>query len=300
VFASTTLSLLTLMILAEEPASPRMPFELRCESEALRIETSVAVSGELLRVCIRPALPTTLQFDSRPFRGVVEVEGRERLTDLSIGEHSITVLPRGDLSPGERIQFGIHFVEETTPTRIDLELVVHPTRSARLMEVHRSQTHEDKQELAHDERGLGGITALLAAGLLFLKDQSLLARTVENVKTNSDSIHLEVKRVYAYRAMAVEDLQRMKARIAFALLLRNKDPQPWRAQDASLESVAGEPIAVQTLWQSTRAPLGAGEEAWLVVETEIEAWDTQGPFTLDLVDASGTRHVRLGTLTLPQ
>jgi uncharacterized protein (TIGR02268 family) len=299
VFASTTLSLLTLMLLAEEPASPRMPFDLRCESEALRIEASMAASGEPLRVCIRPSLPTTLQFDSRPFRGVVEVEGRERFTDLSIGEHSITVLPRGDLSPGERIQLGVRFAEETAPTRIDLELVVHPTRSARLMEVHRGQPHEEKQELAHDERGLGGITALFAAGLLFLKDQSLLARTVEDVKTRSDSIHLEVKRAYAYRTTTLQGAKSRKARIAFALLLSNNDTQPWRAQDAVLGSASGEPLPIQTLWQSTHAPLGADEQTWLVVETELEAWETQGPFTLDLGDASGTRHVRLGPLTLP-
>lgn len=295
VFASSTLTLLTLMILAEEPTSLSPP-ALVCESEALHVEVHPTAPREPIRVCIRAGLPTTLRFDSRPLRSFIEVEEQKHVTDLSIGESSITILPGEKLSPGEHILLGVPFADGAAPTRLNIELVVHPTRSARLIDVHRRLAGEERRTGSCGEREPRGITALLIAGFIALEDQDLLARELVDVRTRPDDILLDVKRAYAYRTRASRAPK--KTRIAFTLLLSNKDLRPWMAQDIALMGPTEEPLPIQTQWQST-GPLATDEQAWLVVETELVAKEPPGPFMLHLGDASGARRVRVGPLTLP-
>ena len=98
-----------------------------------RVDLGEASTRAVHQVCVSPAQPTTLVFDSPLAWGAVKVEPEERLADWAQGREgrSVMVLPRADLLAGERVKLKVLFAGNAEPARAEFWLVGHPSQGAR-------------------------------------------------------------------------------------------------------------------------------------------------------------------------
>jgi uncharacterized protein (TIGR02268 family) len=104
-------------------------------------------------VCVSADEPTTFFFDSRVAVGAVEFQPEGRLVDWSQGKEglSITVIPKGDYLPGERVRVTVRFADGTLPTSASFWLVGHAARGTRRVEVYRQPRPPDVLKKERDE-----------------------------------------------------------------------------------------------------------------------------------------------------
>lgn len=310
--------LLLLALLADASATAQPPLP-SCEASPHRIELLAVPTDKTPEVCISPDLPTTFRFDSPLPPGAVELQERERFEDVSTGTRSITVIPPKDLRPGERLKLVVRFTDGAAPTSATFELVGHPARAARQVEVFRNRrTVEDYQQEVKEKEarirqlqselvrtqaeGSGlGITGLIASGLLKVdvkNVQGVLAKDLTSTITNPSANALLTPTVISYRSTTTrrekgEDVMR----VAVAMVMDNPGTAPWTAKDAALLVGKGQDVKEAKAWQL--APIPPGGSGLVMVETELLAHEARGTFTLKLWDENGGRLVTLGGVTFP-
>jgi uncharacterized protein (TIGR02268 family) len=313
VFASSSATLLALVLLvgASATAQPRFP---DCEAPPSRVELPAEPTGKVQEVCISPELPITFLFDSPLVPGSLELQERERFEDVAPGARSFTVHPPADLQPGERFKVVVRFVDGAAPTSATFMLVGHPAlgtrqvnvfRHKRTVEDYQKETQEERkksQQLGQElerlrmEKGPGGITGLIASGLMTVDNTGVKAEEITRNVTSPASNALSAERVYSYRVTTREE---NVVRVAMAVELVNPGTQPWTLKDAALVGKGQEPKPMKVSWQPSPIPPGAEKRGVVVVEWELTAREARGPFTLKLWDEGGMRLVTIGNVTFP-
>lgn len=309
----STASLLALVLHTGTSAAawPQLP---DCAASPSRIELPADPTDHVLEVCISTERPTTFHFDSPLAPGAVELQDRERFEDVSVGARSFTVLPPINLQPGERFKVVVPFPDGAAPTRATFMLVGHPALGARQVDVFRhKRTVEDYQREVREERskfeqlaqelerlrlenGPGGLTGLLAAGVMTLDNQGVKAEELTRSTTQFASNALHIRWAYSYRSTT----NRVGVvRVAVAVKLENLGTLPWTIKDAALVGKGQEVRPVKVLWQPSPILPGEEEPGVVVMEWELTAREAQGLFTLKMWDESGSRLVTIGHVTFP-
>ena len=192
-------------------------------------------------------------------------------------------------------------------------LVGHPALGTRQVNVYRhkrtvddyqrenQEEREKSQRLGQElermrlEKGPGGLTGLIASGLMAVEDQSVKAEDITKGIIKTPSNALSTERVISYRVTTrTEDV----VRVAVAVELVNPGTEPWTLQRAALVGKGQEPKPMKVSWQPLPIPPGIAPGV-VVVEWELTAREARGPFTLKLWDESGKRVVTLGNVNFP-
>jgi uncharacterized protein (TIGR02268 family) len=238
----------------------------------------------------------------------VDIPERERFVDVAVGKTSLLVVPPENLVPGERLKVAVCFADGAAPACATFWLVAHPGRAMQQVDVFRqprpvayyqqvaeaaqAETRQCRTEVQQLRAGCatqGGLTALLAAGLmdgrLGVAVRDLSATTLPSPKGAA----LTWTEVYSYRA---------RGRVAVEVWLKNPGEQAWNVAGAALRGPHGELMKGLTLWQPE--PLLPGPmEGRVVVELPATAEEARGTFTLTLWDADQARTVTLANVTFP-
>jgi uncharacterized protein (TIGR02268 family) len=263
-------------------------------------------------VCVSADEPTTFFFDSRVAVGSVKFEPGDRLADWAPGQQglSLTVIPKGDYLPGERIRVAVRFADGTVPAGASFWLVGHASRGTRRVEVFRQsrpaevlkrerdeaqaearQCQEDKARLLEERKGPGGLMEaawLEGFGVMASRDvRSDLKRNPAN------ALGVEAARSYTY----MREGESRPASVAVRLALSNPSAEPWTLAGAALVDSTGEEVAL-AVWQKAPIPPGA-TTGLVVVGTERAPEQLDCPCTLKLWEAGGPRTVTVGGVKFP-
>jgi uncharacterized protein (TIGR02268 family) len=222
---------------------------------------------------------------------------------------SLTVIPKGDYLPGERVKVTVRFADGTVPASASFWLVGHASKGTRRVVVFRQprppevlkkerdeaqaearQCQEDKARLLAEREGPGGLmgTAWLeGAGVVASKRLGLLTEQPAN------ALRLDEAWSYSYTGKG----ETHPASVAVRLLLKNPGAEPWTLAGAALVDKAGEQVDLAT-WQ--QAPIPANGAGAVVVGIEGEPAQLGCPCTLKLWEPGGPRTVTLGNVTFPE
>ncbi len=248
---------------------------------------------------VRVAAGTTtyLRFDAPIERTSVEVQGRkERFHTVDAGELFIALEPSLAPGPGERLGLKVRYRGGAHPAQAAFSLVSHDTLvDGEVKVARRPRTPESLEaELAEKDAELAALQARCGesgpAGLVFsgrLDLEGVRARTFEVPSGIQQG--LRVTGGIGYRA----------GRWAMAVVrVRNLPGQPpWVPVQARLLRADGTPVKVLHL-DMDREQLTPGDEGFVAVETEAPFWEEGDPFSLELLDSSGTRRLLIPAVLL--
>ncbi|MFL5347647.1 MAG: DUF2381 family protein [Hyalangium sp.] len=300
----TALLALALLVGATATALPRVS---PCETGTRRIELKAEPTGEVPELCIGPGLSTTLIFyGAELLPGGVTVDARERFTMVEVGTTMIRLVPSERMMPGERFRLTVRFKDGAAPASAafwlgrdagKVEPFVEVYREKRTVESYQQevqekdtrlhQCQEDNERLLAEKESPGGLTGLLATGLM--DDEGIppkdLTRSIGKHPGNFVNVH----KAYSYRSAR---------RVVVALVLESTEHiQPWRAVRAELVGPGHRTLRVYPPWQP--ALLGAGEDNRVVVEAEATETESRGSFTLKVWNEDGTRSLIVSGVTFP-
>lgn len=296
---------LALLVGATAIAQPRA---IPCEEGTRRIELKTEPSEEVPELCISPGLSTTfLLYGAELLPGGVTLDGRERFTLVEAGNTMLRLVPSELVVPGERLRLTVRFRDGAAPASATFWLAVYAGQVEPLVEVYRDkrtlesyqqqvqekdsqlrQCQEDNARLLAEKESPGGLTGLLATGLMGetgVTPKSLTKSVVEHPRNAA-----RVVRVVGYRSMS---------RVAVELILHpSLRMEPWRAVRAALVGPGRRALRVEPPWQ--REPLrDEAKDRRVVIEAEATEAETRGTFTLKVWDAAGLRSIVLTGVTFP-
>jgi len=281
----------------------------RCAATA-RFDLSAESPERALDVCASADEPTTFVFDSRVAGGAVEFQPEGRLADWAPGKEglSLTVIPKGDYLPGERVKVTVRFADGAAPASASFWLVGHASKGTRRVEVFRQprppevlkkerdeaqaearQCQEDKARLLAERQepgGLMGVAWLEGAGVVASKQLGLLTEQPAN------ALGLDEAWSYSYTPTG----ETHPASVAVRLRLLNPGAEPWTLAGAALVDSAGEQVELAR-WPL--APIPANGAGAVVVGIKGERAQLGCPCTLKLWEAQGPRTVTLGKVDFP-
>jgi uncharacterized protein (TIGR02268 family) len=307
VLASSPAALLALVLLvgATVTAQPRAS---RCETGTRRIELKTEPTGEAPELCIGPGLSTTLIFyGAELLPGGVTVDGRERFTMVEVGTTMLRLVPSERMMPGERFRLTVRFKDGAAPASAAFWLGVYAGKVEPWVEVFRErrtvesyqqevqekdtqlhQCQEDNERLLAEKESPGGLTGLLATGLM--DDKGIPPKELTRSIGKHPGNFVDVYQAYSYRSTR---------RVAVVLwLMATLETQPWRAMRAELLGPGRRTLRVYPPWQ--REPFRRGvEDRRVVIEADATEEEARGSFTLKLWDAEGTRSVIVSGVTFP-
>jgi uncharacterized protein (TIGR02268 family) len=222
----------------------------------------------------------------------------------------LTLLPSGELLPGNRLKLTVRFADGASPTSRDFTLVVYP-RAEPQVEVYRrprpgdSYRQEAEQAEARFQQCLAdlkreraeygpprGLTGLLA--LKQMDKRGVHARNITKDITLRPGESFTVITAVSYRAEGGEK-ETPVVRLAVELELWNKGALPWTPSHAQLVGQGGR-WDVQ-VWPP--ATIASGGSLRLLVEVELPGSVSSGPYLLVLWDESGPRAASLSGVTFP-
>jgi uncharacterized protein (TIGR02268 family) len=282
----------------------------RCAATA-RFDLAAEPSEGMADVCVSADEPTTFIFDARVAAGTVEFQPEGRLADWAQGKEglSLTVIPRGDYLPGERVRVTMRFADGTVPASTSFWLVGHASRGTRRVEVFRQprpvdvlkkerdeaqaevrQCQEDKARLLAEREGPGG---LMGAAWLE-RAGSLASRDLGSRLRGNPANALRVVEAWSYSYTRRNETR--SASVAVRLGLSNPGAEPWKVAGAALVDSTGEEVALATWQEAPISPNGAGA---VVVGAQGKPAQLVCPCTLKLWEAQGPRTVTLGNVAFP-
>ena len=283
---------------AEPPPVPR------CAATA-RFDLAAGAPEGAPEVCVSADEPTTFVFDSRLAEGAVEFQPEGRLADWAPGKEglSLTVIPKGDYLPWERIKVTVRFADGAAPATASFWLVGHAARGTRRVEVFRKprppdvcekerdeaqaearQCQEDKARLLAERGepgGLMGAVWLEGAGVVSSDNILLKVR-----KQPANALGLDEAWSYSYTPTG----ETHPASVAVRLSLTNPGAEPWTLAGAALVDSAGEQVELAR-WPLAPIPANVagavvvgikGERAQLGCPCTLKLWEAQGPRTFTL------------------
>lgn len=271
------------------------------------IELAAAPSGQVQRVCISPGQTTLFSFDTPLVPGSVTLEGADGFTWVEPGASTLKLIPSEKTPLGRELRMTVRFADGTAPSSATFMLVAQAAEAASLVEVHRWKSpaescqqelrakkeetrllREENARLRAQKEGPGGLTGLLASGVLGM--HGVVAQDLTNGIARDPMNPLAIPQVSQYRA---------EGRVALEMSLENPAGAPtWRVERATLthEGKQGQELKVLRVWQ--QEPLLPGQRGRVIVEAELPRKGDQGPYTLRLWDAESQRALTLAHVTL--
>jgi uncharacterized protein (TIGR02268 family) len=259
-------------------------------------------------LCIAPELSTTILFYGAELLGSgVTVDGRERFTLVEVGNTVLRLVPSVRVMTGERLRLTVRFKDGAAPASAAFWLVVSPGQVEPFVEVYREkrtlesyqqqvqekdsqlrQCQEDNARMLAEKESPGGLTGLLATGLM--GEAGGISKNLTESVVDHPANATRVAQAFSYRSTN---------RVAVVL---NLDPtpgmEPWRAVRAAFVGPSRRALRVKPPWQ--REPLRyEAEDRRIVIEAEATEAETRGTFTLKLWDADGTRRIVLTGVAFP-
>ena len=299
------LLVLALLLGATVTAQPRA---IPCEAGTRRIELKTEPSVEVPELCISPGLSTTILFyGAELLPSGVTVDGRERFTMVEISNTVLRLEPSERVVPGERLRLTVRFRDGAAPASTAFWLVVYAGQVEPPVEVYREkrtvesyqqqvqekdtqlrQCQEDNERLLAEKESPGGLTGLLATGLM--GEQGVTPKELSKSVVQHPRNAVRVLRVFSYRSTS---------RVAVELRLEaTRGMKPWRAVRAELVGPGRRALRVNPPWQ--REPLRReAEDRRVVIEVEATEAETRGSFTLKLWDVDGARTIILTGVVFP-
>lgn len=261
-------------------------------------------------VRIGPNLTTTFIFDTPVQHDGVVLESHERFRQVSLSKDGLllTLLPSGELLPGNRLTLTVRFADGASPTSRNFTLVVSP-RAEPQVEVYRHPRPGDsyRQEAEQAEarfqqcladlkrersehgppRGLTGLLALKQMG-----GGGIPAKNIIKDITLRPGEAFVLTGAVSYRADGGEK-DTPVVRLAVELELWNHGSLPWTPMHAQLVGLDGR--WEMQVWPPE--PLAPGGSSHLMVEVELPGSVSSGPYLLVLWDERGPRTVSLSGVT---
>jgi len=307
VLASSPAALLALALLVGATATAQ-PQALPCETGTRRIELTTEPTGDMAELCIGPGLSTTLIFNGAELLpGGVTVDGRERFTMVEVGTTMLRLVPSERVVPGDRFRLTVRFKDGAAPASAAFWLGVYAGKVEPWVEVYRErrtvesyqqevkekdvqfhQCQKDNERLLAEKENPGGLTGLLATGLM--DDKGIPPKDLSQSIGKHPGNFVNVYQAYSYRSHRT---------VAVVLwLMATLETQPWRAVRAELLASGRRTLRVYPPWQ--REPFRSGvEDRRVVIEADATEEELRGSFTLKLWDAEGTRSVIVSGVTFP-
>jgi uncharacterized protein (TIGR02268 family) len=305
--ASSPAALLALALLVGATATAQ-PRAVPCATGTRRLELKLAPTGELPELCIGPGVSTTLLFYGAELLGNgVTVEGRERFTLVDPGSTTLRLVPSEGVVPGERLRLTVRFRDGAAPASAAFWLVVFPGQVEPFVEVYREkrtlesyqqevrekdtqlrQCQEDNARLLAENKSPGGLTGLLATGLM--GDDGIPPKNLTFSIGKAPGNFVAVARAYTYRSSST---------VAVVLTLNATEVvQPWQAVRAELVGPGHRTLRVRRPWQYEPLTEGAKDRR-VVIEADATEEETRGSFTLKVSNEDGTRSITLSGVTFP-
>ena len=296
------LSLLVLVLLQGSPLPPSAGVD--CQ-EVQRIELSLE-PGASREVCVSPGLLTGFVFDSPV---VVDVQDEPRFVEVTHGRTTISVMPPGDMGPGERFRLTARFTDGASSDSITFMLVAHVGQATRQVEVSRdkrtresfqhevAQERAKHQQLSEENQRLRGELERMRARL---HQSAGLRSVIINGAMGPDGVAARVLGILEARPEQESSAKRgacyrSAKNVAVAVWLRNSGTEPWTVAGASFAR-DGEPMK-GVVWHGET--IGAGETGLVVVEVNgAEDALLRGEATLSLWEA-GPRVIHIPQVTFP-
>lgn len=305
--------LLALALIAAPVEAPEPPPLPSCTVGVRHIDLRADTTGKPPELCIHHGLTTTLRSDSKMAK--VELEGREKFSDVLVGKNSLLLVPSEALLVGERARLRITFLDGAAPLSASFDLVMHPVQADRQVEVFRHprplasyqqaeqqaqaaarQCREENARLLAECRAPGGFTGFIANKLMskgFIDSKKV---TTNSIWPSPDL--LIVHSVYSYRFVTERtEENKVIVRLVLELYLVNRRALPWMPVGAALEGTTGVKTEALSIW--TPEPLPPGGMRPVVVELEMTEQEARGSFSLLLWDASGLQRFEIGGVTFP-
>lgn len=304
-FASPPLAF-AFSLLASAPAAAELPPLPDCQAIHERIDLLAEPEEKRHTLCISPGIVTAWLFDAPLPPGAIRLDVEDQEVVLIQAGHLVTLLPSEKLMPGRRLNMTVRFDDGAAPTSVTFELVVHPARAHRQVEVFRrkrtvesyqqalkvkeaeaEQCHEENAQLRAAQGRLNGLRGLRSAKLM--SEKGVAATVITNSVTSPES-RLRVLRAVSFRS---------RARVAVEVeldLTALTGGKAWNAEGAALVGPGGRELPVLGVWQEQ---LADGSHV-VMVEAEAGPEKAQGTFTLKLWEHGGARPVTLQGVTFPQ
>ncbi len=304
------------LALLAAPVAATEPRPLPSCAEGVRhIELRADITDKPPELCIHTGLSTTLLSDSKIAK--VELEGREKFSQVLHGKSALMLVPSGALLAGERVRLRITFLDAAAPLTASFDLVAHPIQAERQVEVFRysrplesyrqaeqqareeiQQCRKENERIQAERRGLGGFTEVIANKLMS-KGRIAGQRLTEDSIRNPLNMFV-VHNVYSYRFVTgrtegTKVIVRLV--VELELELEKRRALPWEPAGAALVRPTGGEKEALSVW--TPEPLPPGGVRPVVVELEMTEQEARGPFTLILWDASGMQRVEVSGVTFP-
>jgi uncharacterized protein (TIGR02268 family) len=237
----------------------------------------------------------------------VTVEGRERFTLVDPGSTTLRLVPSAGVMPGERFRLTVRFRDGSAPASASFWLVVYAGKAEPWVEVYREkrtlesyqqqvqekdsqlrQCKEDNERLLAEKENPGGLTGLLATGLM--GETGVTPKNLSESAVRHPGNAVRVVRVFSYRSTS---------RVAVELILHaTLGMEPWRAVRAELVGPSRRMLRVKPPWQ--REPLrDEAKDRRVVIEAEATEAETRGSFTLKVWGEDGTRTIILTGVVFP-
>jgi uncharacterized protein (TIGR02268 family) len=307
VLASSPAALLALALCVGATATAQ-PQAIPCETGTRRIELKTEPTGEVPELCIGPGVSTTLLFYGAELLGNgVAVEGRERFTLVEVSNTMLRLVPSERVMPGDRFRLTVHFKDGAAPASAAFWLVVYAGKVEPWVEVYRekrtlesyqqevqekdTQLHQcqaDNKRLLAEKESPGGLTGLLATGLM--DEKGIPPKDLSQSIGKHPGNFVNVVQARSYRSTRT---------VAVVLLLdATEGMQPWRAARAELVGPGRRPLRVYSPWQAVPLRYEV-EDRRVVIEADATEAESRGSFTLKLWDAEGTRSVIVTGVTFP-
>ncbi|RKG67302.1 DUF2381 family protein [Corallococcus terminator] len=268
-----------------------------------RIELSAEQEGIPRELRISPGLATLLLCDARVARW--ELSGREHFHRVVEGADTLTLLPRNDVKEGLRLKLALVFADGLAPSRVELVLVVHPALAQRQVELFRhprtlesyqqevrqlrtevGRSQAEVERLRAQQARPSGLAELLASDVML--EEGVAFRKLETEAQPTPRAAVWVTRVTTFRAAS---------RVAVKAKFENRLEVPWVFKGAALVDGAGR--TVQALDVLPQEPIAPRARATGIMEFELPALPTRGPYTLKLWAEGGTQSVTVRNITFP-
>jgi uncharacterized protein (TIGR02268 family) len=241
----------------------------------------------------------------------VDLQDELRFAEVTRGRTAISVMPPGDMEPGERLRLTARFTEGGSDS-ITFVLVAHAGQATRQVEVYRDQRtresfqHEVNQERARNQR-LQEQLEQLQRELVLLRTECDEPQGLRRLIVSESMLGTGV----AARQFAVDKANaqnqgplvanegssyRSKKRVAVAVVLMNQSSEPWTAHEALLMDAQGKEWKAVRLWQAVA--IAPKAEGLVVVEVNAEAKELQGEVTVILREA-GPRGLSIPKVPIP-
>jgi uncharacterized protein (TIGR02268 family) len=257
---------------------------------------TLPVSPQDATVRVARGTLTTLTFDSALASKGVQLVGRDTHFERVVAEErTLTLKPKVELKPGERLLLSVRFADGAAPQEATFELVaageevdasVEVVRRARNVEALEAALAAAQAQLATLQArcGEGGPESAVLAGWL-TEDISVMPLDIRVPPGDASGLRVGESRAYRTRKWAL-----------VAIKLTNRaGARPWPLGEARLTSAHGPPVKVHSV-RLDRPHLAPGEEGLLLVLTEAPWWVLGEELRLELKDDEGGRPLLLGGL----